>query len=140
MQVMIKQIPPGATGLVQPWDVFGFRIWKNFVRHIEDYMLLHKPHIILSQRNNVLKLQSLVFEQLRSPRYQPLFQYSWFKSGLIGSRSNQFQNPVRFCFNYDKLICDFCEDLQMLTCSWCKSSLCVQHFFENFHICKNYVD
>ena len=41
LQLTFLQIPKGATGLVQPWDVYGFRLWKSFVKHIEDYVLLH---------------------------------------------------------------------------------------------------
>ena len=30
------KMPPNVTPLIQPLDVYGFRIWKNFVRKISD--------------------------------------------------------------------------------------------------------
>lgn len=80
--VVIQHIPEGATGMIQPWDVYGFRIYKNFAKNISDYVLLYDIDVPLSQRNNVIKLQSLVYNQLCSPRYTSLFEYSWFKVGI----------------------------------------------------------
>jgi len=34
-------------------------------------------------RNNIIKLQSLVHNQLSSPRYKDFLKYSWYKSGYI---------------------------------------------------------
>lgn len=140
MQVIIQQIPPGTTSLVQPLDVFGFRPWKNYVRHIEDFVILHDIPVTLNQRNNALKVQSLAFEQLRSPRYRALFQLSWHKAGLLQDRPNaRFPTPVEFGFNGSDLLCSSCDGLKMINCSWCKQSLCFDHFFVEHHICNNYV-
>jgi len=45
--------------MIQPLDVYGFRIWKNFVRTFSDRVLLLNYDINLHLRNNIIKLQSL---------------------------------------------------------------------------------
>ncbi|XP_046611010.1 uncharacterized protein LOC124300723 [Neodiprion virginianus] len=72
--VKVMIIPKGITGKIQPLDVFGFRVWKNFVRHFSDNCLLMNYDIDSHLRNNIIKLQSLVHNQLSSPRYIDLFK------------------------------------------------------------------
>ena len=69
------KIPKGTTGKIQPLDVFGFRIWKNFVRHFSDSVILMNSDVNL--------LQCLVQNQLSSPRYINIFKQGWFKSNYI---------------------------------------------------------
>ena len=38
-------IPKGTTGKIQPLDVYGFRIWKNFAKRFSDTVLLLKSNI-----------------------------------------------------------------------------------------------
>lgn len=139
LQVKVMQIPPGATGLVQPFDVYGFRPLKNFIRHIEDYVMLHSIDVVISQRNNTLKLISLILDQFESPRYVAFWRYSWYKAGLIDERPDHFDNPVQFGFATLALICSRCENLNMIKCSWCKDILCFQHFFTEYHVCRTYI-
>lgn len=87
------------------------------MHHIQDFVILHNLDINLSQRNNVLELQSLVFDQFSSPRYKNLFQYSWFKSGYISDRPGSFDNPVKFGFKGDQIVCDICTEIRMIICS-----------------------
>ncbi|OQV22539.1 hypothetical protein BV898_03365 [Hypsibius exemplaris] len=37
--VQIVTVPPKTTPLCQPLDVFGFRMWKTFVRKIWDWVV-----------------------------------------------------------------------------------------------------
>ena len=57
-------MPKGTTAKIQPLDVFGFRIWKNFDRHFSDSVILMNSDENLHLRNNIIKLQSLVHNQL----------------------------------------------------------------------------
>ena len=91
-------IPKGTTGKVQPLDVYGFRIWKNYVRNFSDSIILLDYDLNLHIRNNIIKLQSLVHNQLSSPRYRSLFKYSWFKSGYVAEKPGEFENTVDFLF------------------------------------------
>jgi hypothetical protein len=65
----ILTIPPKTTSMIQPLDKYGFRLWKNFVRKFSDRVLIDGININLYQKNNILKLQSLVHNQFSSPRF-----------------------------------------------------------------------
>lgn len=134
-------IPKGTTGRIQPLDVFGFRIWKNYVRHFSDSVGLLDQDIDLHLRNNIIKLQSLTHNQLSSPRYTNLFRYSWFKSGYTDVRPENFENPVQFGFGQSsRPRCEIegCGEVAVVRCSWCKKSLCLKHFFHEYHYCTTY--
>ena len=45
-------IPKGTTGKVQPLDVYGYCIWKNYVRHFSDSVILLDYDLNLHIRNN----------------------------------------------------------------------------------------
>jgi len=69
-------IPKKTTSFIQPFlDVFGFRIWKNFVR-TSDNVILQEKDINLHSRNDIIKLQSLTHNQFFLPRFKNLFQYA----------------------------------------------------------------
>ncbi|XP_052119686.1 uncharacterized protein LOC127748804 [Frankliniella occidentalis] len=138
-ELKIQQIPPSTTGMIQPWDVYGFRIYKNFVKQISDFILLHDIDIVLHQRDECIKLQSLVYNQLCSPRYTSLFKYSWFKSGYVTERPERFLNPVAFSFRDDEIVCELCDDVRMLRCGWCRLNLCFNHFWKLNHLCNRFV-
>lgn len=140
--IRILTIPKRTTAMIQPLDVYGFRIWKNFVRTFSDRVVLFNYDINLHLRNNIIKLQSLTHIQLSSPRFYNLFKYAWFKSGYIEERPSQFENPVDFCFSgkdiQNILRCSICKAPAVIRCSWCKQYLCMHHFFEQHHDCKHY--
>jgi hypothetical protein len=122
----VEIIPKGTTGRIQPLDVFGFRIWKNYVRHFSDSVILLNYEVTLHKRNDIVKLQSLVHNQLSSPRYINLFKYSWYKSGYIGEKPDEFDNPVEFAFGQMETVkCEVasCNEVGVIRCSWCKKVL-----------------
>jgi len=127
-EVKFLTIPKKTTGFIQPLDVFGFRVWKNFVR-------------TFSARNEIIKLQSLTHNQLSSPRFKNLFHYAWFKSGYLETHPGEFQNPVDFCyFRDEKHIpkCSICGKAAFIRCAWCGEYFCFQHFYQEYHYCTNY--
>lgn len=139
--INLKLIPVGTTGKIQPLDVYGFRVWKNFVRHFSDNAILMQYDINLHLRNNIIKLQSLVHNQLSSPRYINLFKYAWYKSGYIDEKPGEFENPVEFSFGDScKTHCEVegCMNVAVIRCSWCKKSLCFKHFFDDNHYCTRF--
>lgn len=138
--VHLKIIPTGTTGNIQPLDVYGFRTWKNFVKHFSDNVLLIDQDLNLHIRNNIIKLQSLTHNQFSSPRYKNLFKYSWYKSGYLINKPDDFENPVDFSFGSCATHCeiDGCNNIAIIRCSWCKKSLCLKHYFDDFHYCSTY--
>lgn len=140
-QVSFSIIPKKTTGMIQPLDVFGFRIWKNFVRTFSDNVILLDEDINLYTRNHILKLQSLTHNQLSSPRFKDLFQYAWYKSGYLETRPGEFQNPVDFCYfksEKDLPRCTICGQPAFIRCAWCGQYFCFHHFYEEYHYCTTY--
>ncbi|XP_026673599.1 uncharacterized protein LOC113464962 [Ceratina calcarata] len=137
----ILKIPKNTTGLVQPLDVYGFRIWKNFARKLSDLAINLSIDINLFSRNNIIMLQSLIHNQLSSPRYRNLFKYAWYRCGYTNIRPTEFENPVQFCFtNIDVIKCSLCNDVVALRCSWCRNHLCFKHYFQEYHFCEKYIE
>ena len=139
--INLKMIPTGKTGKIQLLDLFGFRIWKNFVRHFSDSAILINYDVNLHLRNNIIKLQSLTHNRLSSSRYINLFKYSWHKSGYITARPEKFENPVEFGFGESCTPhCEIpgCTNVAVIRCSWCKKSLCSKHFFDDYHYCSKF--
>jgi len=143
--VKILTIPAGTTGLIQPLDVYGFRLWKNFLRQFSDIVILYGYDINLHLRNNVLKIQSLIHNQFSSPKFRNLFKYAWWKSGYIAEKPEKCETPVDFCFKNCNIICKFCKDVGLIRCAWCNASMCMQHFFAITddnppHYCTNFIE
>ena len=118
-KVSFFKIPEGTTGKILPLDVFGFRIWKNFIRHFSDSVLMLKSDLNLHLRNNIIKLQSLTHNQLSSPRYINLFKYAWFKSGFIDKKPEEFDNPMDFSFQGSQPISEApgCNQVAVIKCA-----------------------
>lgn len=152
---IMSAIPAGLTGTCQPLDVYFFRLYKAFARYISDYINYNKPDIKLHLRNTILHLQSCVFFQFRSPRFNDCFKYAWFKSGLLENfdRWLRFADPNKFCFpeNIFEFECtsQACGRTCFIRCSWCNKTLCFEHFFNSpchpndieflkFHYCNKY--
>ena len=138
--IILLTIPAGTTGKIQPLDVYGFRLWKNFVKYFSDIVMLLNLEVDLHVRNNILKLQSLTHNQFSSPRFRNLFKYAWYKSGYVVNKPEEFETPVEFCFKkQSKPTCDICGATAIITCAWCKKSLCINHFFHEHHLCDTFV-
>ena len=120
--IVLLTIPAGATGKIQPLDVFGFRLWKNFVKHFSDVVMLLHLDVKLHSRNAILKLQSLTHNQFSSPRFTNLFKYAWYKRGYLEHRPEEFDTLIDFCFKkHSKATCDIYDEIAIITCACAKS-------------------
>ncbi|XP_070528539.1 uncharacterized protein [Cardiocondyla obscurior] len=62
-EVQFATILKKTTGMIQLLDVFGFRIWKNFVRTFSNNVIFQERDVNLHSRNEIIKLQSLTHNQ-----------------------------------------------------------------------------
>ena len=138
--IKLFKISKGTTGKITTVGCVWFSYIENFVRHFSDSVIFLDKDISLHVRNNVIKLQSLVHNQLSSPRYVNLFKYSRYKSGYIDNKPNEFVNLMDFSFGGSQVHCEVpgCKNTTIIKCSWCQKSLCLKHFFEDFHYCSTY--
>lgn len=131
----LKIIPPHTTSIAQPLDV-GFNYWWKFIaRRIADRVVLDEIDINMGIRDNIIKEQSLIHNQLCSPKFNDLIKYAFFKSGLTQDHPGSFLDIREVCFPSDIQDCSVtdCENCFLIQCSHCEANLCFKHFFIDYH-------
>ncbi|CAF1613297.1 unnamed protein product [Rotaria magnacalcarata] len=86
------QIPPKTTGDIQPLDRYFFRQWKYFKQRICDRIAIDRMDIDITSRNSILKMNSLIQNQLTARKFSPMIKYSWHSSGYLQNDPSQFEN------------------------------------------------
>jgi hypothetical protein len=132
----LQIIPPGTTAIIQPADTVLFLQWKYFARKMYNHVLLEDLNIELHLRNSIIKMQSLIFNQLQSPLFYPMLRYSWHKSGYTEERPEKFDTVKEICFEFGLSHCyeSNCKEISFINCSICRKILCFTHFFVFYHI------
>lgn len=144
-QYTMKILPKGTTGIAQPLDVYFSRLYKSFTRRITDNMNFSHHEVNMHLRDNILKLQSLVHNQFRPPRFKNCLKYAWKKCGYLIDENLAHKTPREFCFPFQQFgkvpDCTECDKFAFIRCGWCKLCFCLEHFFisNNFHFCENYL-
>jgi hypothetical protein len=139
VEYKVEVIPKGMTGVIQPLDVYFFRMYKAFFRRISDHVLVERLDFPLFQRNNILKLQAVVHHQFRSPRFVNAIKYAWRKAGYIDDEL-EHETATSFCFEKDLHHCDNCTRYSIIRCGWCKGRMCFDHLIiSDAHMCENFV-
>lgn len=130
-------LPPGTTPLIQPCDVFFFRQWKYLAKRISSYVILHyHEEINLYERNNIIKLQCLIHNQLSASIYQDMIKYAWWKSTYPLSKPQMLLTVKQCCFSFQNDSSCYimnCYNTAFITCSICRNNVCFSHFFIDFH-------
>ena len=67
-------IPPKTTPLVQPLDVYFFRQYKILARKVYERVNLDSIEVDLHERNSIIKLHSLIYNQLQSPQFENMIK------------------------------------------------------------------
>jgi hypothetical protein len=98
----------------------------------------------LKQRYNTIKLHShSQYNQLSSPRFQPMIRYAWFKAGYLTQDPGHFDNVSKVCFKLIDSVCfednsQYSEGVFIL-CSWRRRSFFFTHFFIEYHYCNEFL-
>ena len=77
---------------------------------------------------------------IKRPRYINIFKQGWLKSDYIDKKPENFDNPVEFGFGGCQPHCEIpgCKNVAIIRCSWYQKSLCLKHFFNDYHFCTTY--
>jgi hypothetical protein len=127
------QIPPKTTPWVQPLDRYFFRQYKIFSKRINERILMDNIPVDLKERNQLLKMHSLVFNQMQADSFTPLLKYSWFSCGYVEARAGRFRNLQEIIFDVQTNDCELCGIPAFMKCSYCETHLCFSHFFIEYH-------
>ena len=78
----------------------------------------------------------MIHNQLPSKVFCPMKQYAWFQSGYLQTDLGSFKKVKQVCFSFKDNSCNInnCDEFTFICCSWCEESLCVNHFFVDYHI------
>ena len=77
------EIPLKTTPKIQSLDVFFNRQYKVIAYRVYDRVILEDINLHLAERNNVVRLHSLIHNQLSAPIFVPMIRYAWFKSRYV---------------------------------------------------------
>lgn len=129
------QIPPKTTGDIQPLDRYFFRQWKYLKQKIYDRVAIDEMNVEICSRNCILKIQSLIHNQLSAQRFSNLIKYAWYSSGYTTNTPGHFENVKDVCFSFADDLCSepACNESSFISCSHCGSIICFKHFFVNDH-------
>ena len=121
--------------MIQPLDVYFNRQYKLITRKMYDYVRLYGIEINLSQRNNIIRMNSLIYNQLSSKLFTRMIQYAWFQSGYLQADPGSFRNVKEVYFTFQNISCNVnnCNETTFICCSWCDNSLFFNHFFIDYH-------
>lgn len=135
-QILVEYFPDGSTSFMQPCDIVLFHPWKDMVKRFTNHILLKQSDIDVCQRNNILKLHSLIHNQFCSSSFKPMWRYGWYKCGFLNDHV-RYENLKEICFDFNKSICDTngCSKLPFIECaySFCKKVMCIDCFFKSYH-------
>lgn len=134
----IFYIPEGTTMNHQPLDVYFFRQYKIFAKKKISFQRILclgdsteiKPH----HREFILKMHSLVLNQISSPALQQMRMYAWLKAGydVPNYPDTRFENVLQTCFSKKIVKCSYpnCKQGSFMKCAYCSQQICYTHFIQ----------
>lgn len=137
----LKIIPKKCTSICQPLDTTFHRQLKYFARAIYSEASLRystdtNPVDEITTRNNIVRMHSLLHNQLSAPIFESMIKYSWYSAGLTDDRPVFL--PVKdACFAFEKsdgpLCSSGCGNTRFMKCAYCRAIFCFVCFYYNYH-------
>ena len=121
--------------MIQPLDVGWNRQYKHFIREMYNHVRLYDLDFNLAQRNNIIKMNSLAYNQLSSSKFIPMNLHAWYQSGYLKTNPGSFQNVNEVCFSFSEARCcqPNCTNAPFVQCSFCSKVICFFHFYDSYH-------
>lgn len=124
-----EKLPPNTTKYCQPLDTrFNLQYKKIYRILFNDLKFL-----INVDKYWIIKLNSIVYNQLCSPAFNDLVKYSWKVAGYENEGLDdilRFKSAMEVCFK-DLGHCIICNNQSVLKCSYCNQELCFNHLILN---------
>ena len=134
ISLKFQKIPPNTTSYLQPLDrIFNHEL-KYFVRQFENKIITEENlGIKVYDRLNLMKLWSLIWEQFSSDKFENLIKFCFYNSFF--NNYPDYKHVREICFTSDHISCEklSCTNSFFIKCSICEISLCLKHFYIEFH-------
>lgn len=128
--VSVKIFPKTSTKFMQPLDLYCNRQWKDVAKRLEEHAML--CGFRLDQRNDILKMQSLIYNQFQHPTFRPLWLCAWRLAGFeVPEIPFEPMSKILFEFNEDCSTLN-CSNMPFIKCVHCSKVLCFICFFINY--------
>ena len=87
------------------------------------------------ERNNIMKLQSLIHNHLSSSEFMSMIEYTWFKAEYLDTHSNRLKTVTEVYFESDDLKFNIynINSYLFIRCSYYSQILYNDHFFDNYY-------
>ncbi|EFO99095.1 hypothetical protein CRE_17956 [Caenorhabditis remanei] len=138
-KLKVLQIPAGCTGHIQPCDVGIFGGIKKVVKTLTNYGQISNPEYRMQARDETLKMLSLVWRQLCSPKLKDWVKYAWHAAGYDIPRPSNFKTPAEHLFPRDVASTECsatgCSKVSCAQCLYCEQRFCFKDFLIKDHKC-----
>jgi hypothetical protein len=128
--IELVKIPPNTTSFAQPQDTgFNYEL-KYFIKIFVEHIAVDDIKIDNKNRLTIIKLFSLLWNQMCSEKFNNLIRHAWYSSGYL-ENDFKFENMREICFNIKFVNCDIitCNNSCFIKCSHCSKLLCIKHFY-----------
>ncbi|EGT31967.1 hypothetical protein CAEBREN_14033 [Caenorhabditis brenneri] len=131
-------IPGGCTSMIQPLDVGVFGQYKKIMKKFNSYAARKHKDFNIAGRDNLLKVNSLVYWLLCHPELKEWALYAWYGCGYSSVHPCPYSTP------YEKIFPDHgttgcqkkrCKKSAFIFCLYCRKRICFTHFVEAYHKC-----